>query len=87
MSKIDAEQIRSKPLVKHIEIVKEFKLNYGLDISYYNACKGKEMANFHVYGDEESSYTQLVWYVDAFMKTNEGSHYLLKCDKSSSRFK
>lgn len=87
VSTIVAEQIRSKPLVKPIEIVKDFKLNYGLDISYYNAWKGKEMAKVQVHGDEESSYTQLVWYVDALMKTNVGSHCVLECDESSSRFK
>lgn len=45
------------------------------------------MAKVQVHGDEESSYTQLVWYVDALMKTNKGSHCLLECDESSSRFK
>ncbi|XP_024200641.1 uncharacterized protein LOC112203983 [Rosa chinensis] len=87
VSSVVADQIRSKPLMKPIEIVKDFKHNYGLDISYYNAWKGKELAKIQVHGDEESSYTQLLWYVDALMKTNKGSHCVLECDEISSRFK
>ncbi|KAI5335027.1 hypothetical protein L3X38_025160 [Prunus dulcis] len=40
VSSILAEQIASKPLMKPIEIVKDFKKFYGLDISYYNAWYG-----------------------------------------------
>ncbi|RXH92644.1 hypothetical protein DVH24_033540 [Malus domestica] len=53
------EQIRSNPHIKPIQIVDDFKKNYGLDVSYYNAWYGKEMAMTRVHGDDVLSYQKL----------------------------
>jgi hypothetical protein len=87
VSSILAEQIASKPLMKPIEIVKDFKKYYGLDISYHSAWYGKELARKRVHGDESVSYRHLAWYVGAVLSSNYGSHCTLECDPETSRFK
>ncbi|CAL8167966.1 unnamed protein product [Prunus armeniaca] len=87
VSSILVDQIQSKPLIKPIEIVKDFKKNYGLGISYHNASYGKELAKKMVHGDESLSYKHLAWYVGAVLSSNPGSCCMLECDLESSRFK
>ncbi|CAL9017831.1 unnamed protein product [Prunus brigantina] len=86
VSSVVAKLIRTKPQLKPVDIVTDFKQNYGLNISYYNAWYGKELAKKQVHDDEAFSYRQLVWYIDALLKTNPGSHCYLECDANSSRF-
>lgn len=80
-------EIASKPLMKPIEIVKDFKKYYGLDISYHSARYGKELARKRVHDDESMSYRHLTWYVGAVLSSNYGSHCTLECDPETSRFK
>ncbi|CAL8169562.1 unnamed protein product [Prunus armeniaca] len=87
VSSVLVDQIQSTPLIKPIEIVKDFKKNYGLDISYHNAWYGKELAKKRVHGDESLSYKHLAWYVGAVLSSNPGSRCILECDPESSRFK
>ena len=81
------EHIQSKPLMKPIEIVQDMKKYYGLDISYYHAWYGKELAKKIVHGDESLSYNHLAWYQNVVLKTNPGSHCVLECDPETARFK
>ncbi|KAM1000023.1 hypothetical protein ACFX2A_006816 [Malus domestica] len=80
------DQIREKPSIKPIDIVKDVKQNYGLDISYYNAWQAKQMAKIEVHGDESLSYSQLAWYRDALISTNSGSYCVVECDPNTLRF-
>ena len=80
------EQIRSNPHIKPIQIVDDFKKNYGLDVSYYNAWYGKELAMTMVHGDDVLSYQKLGWYVEEIRKSNPGSHCVLECDPNTSHF-
>ncbi|KAL6189022.1 hypothetical protein ACLB2K_040412 [Fragaria x ananassa] len=73
VSPVLENQLRSSPLIRPMDIVKDFKRNYGIEISYYNAWKGKEMANRDVHGDEAMPYKYLEWYVNELEKTNPGS--------------
>ncbi|KAL6129949.1 hypothetical protein ACLB2K_068331 [Fragaria x ananassa] len=79
-SRVTVNQLRSSPLIRPVDIVKDFKRNYGIEISYYNAWKGKEMAKRDVHGDEAMSYKHLEWYVNELEKTNPGSYATLECD-------
>ncbi|XP_070674853.1 uncharacterized protein [Malus domestica] len=87
VSSIVADQIRSNPLIKPTDIVKNFKQNYGLDISYYNAWYGRMKAKALVHGAEAVSYQQLTWYVKSIKEHNPGSHCILECEPNSHRFK
>nr|XP_028952514.1 uncharacterized protein LOC114822343 [Malus domestica] len=81
------EQLRSNPHIKPIQIVDDFKKNYGLDVSYYNAWYGKEMVMTMVHGDDVLSYQKLGWYVEEIRKSNPGSHCVLQCDPNTSHFR
>lgn len=87
ISSVIMDQIREKPTMTPADIVKNFKQKYGLDISYRIAWHGKKLAKNTVHGDESLSYRQLVWYRDALMSTNPGSHYVLESDPETSRFR
>ncbi|KAL6182595.1 hypothetical protein ACLB2K_044014 [Fragaria x ananassa] len=80
VSSVLENQLRSSPLIRPVDIVKDFKRNYGIEISYYNAWKGKEMAKRDVHGDKAMSYKHLEWYVNELEKTNPGSYTILECD-------
>ncbi|KAL6226245.1 hypothetical protein ACLB2K_000208 [Fragaria x ananassa] len=80
VSSVLENQLRSSPLIRPVDIVKDFKRNYGIEISYYNAWKGKEMAKRDVHGDEAMSYKHLEWYVNELEKTNPDSYATLECD-------
>ncbi|KAH0996851.1 hypothetical protein GBA52_020715 [Prunus armeniaca] len=86
VSSVLVDQIREKPTIKPADIVKDFKQKYGLDISYHSAWHGKVLAKSEVHGNESLSYNQLVQYRDALMSTNPGSHCVLECDPTTSRF-
>ncbi|XP_050113356.1 uncharacterized protein LOC126591625 [Malus sylvestris] len=87
VSSIVADQIRSNPLIKPTDIIKNFKQNYGLDISYYNAWYGRMKAKKLVHGAEAVSYQLLTWYVKSVKELNPGSHCILECEPNSHRFK
>ncbi|KAM1751061.1 hypothetical protein FF1_009174 [Malus domestica] len=87
VSSILVDQIRGKPSIKPVDIVKDFKQNYGLDIPYHTAWYAKEMAKSEVHGDESSSYSRLVGYNNVLMSSNPGSHCVLDCDPKTSRFR
>ncbi|XP_008391150.2 uncharacterized protein [Malus domestica] len=86
ISSLLVDQIREKSSIKPIDIVKDVKQNYGLDISYYNAWQAKQMAKIEVHGDESLSYSQLAWYRDALISTNSGSYCVVECDPNTLRF-
>lgn len=86
VSSVIVDQLRTKPLIKPADIITDFKQNYWLYVSYYNAWCGKELAKKDIHGDEALAYTQLVWYIEALLKPNPGFHCYLECDTKSSRF-
>ncbi|CAN6702073.1 unnamed protein product [Malus baccata var. baccata] len=80
------DKIRTNPIVRPIDVVRDFKKNYGITISYYNAWYGKELAKMKVHGDDTQSYRQLLWYAEAVLATNPGSHVQLDYNDSSCLF-
>ncbi|KAI5328989.1 hypothetical protein L3X38_028386 [Prunus dulcis] len=77
VSSVIVDRIRAKPELKPVEITHEFKDYYGIDISYYHAWFGKELAKLDVHGDESKSFNKLVWYADAIKETNTEQGQLL----------
>ncbi|KAM1464420.1 hypothetical protein ACFX2K_043631 [Malus domestica] len=80
------DEIRTNPIVRSIDVVRDFKKNYGIAFSYYNAWYGIELAMMKVHGDDTQSYRQLLWYAEAVLATNPGSHVQLDYNDSSCRF-
>ncbi|XP_034198173.1 uncharacterized protein LOC117613709, partial [Prunus dulcis] len=87
VSSLIVDRIRAKPELKPAEIIHEFKDYYGIDISYYHAWFGKELAKLDVHGDESKSFNELVWYADAVKETNTGSLCTLDCEAGINRFR
>lgn len=38
------------------DIIRDMKSNYGLDVPYWNAWYGRELAQKEIHGDENKSY-------------------------------
>ncbi|XP_070668839.1 uncharacterized protein [Malus domestica] len=81
------DEIRNNPIVRPIDVVRDFKKNYGIAISYYNAWYGKELAKMKVHGDDTQSFRQQLWYAEAVLATNPSSHAQLEYNDSSCRLK
>ncbi|BBN67515.1 EF-TU receptor [Prunus dulcis] len=62
VSSLFVDRIRAKLELKPVEIIHEFKDYYGIDISYYHAWFGKELAKMDVHGDELKSFNELSKY-------------------------
>ncbi|XP_024178103.2 uncharacterized protein LOC112184036 [Rosa chinensis] len=80
------DEFRGNPSLKAHDIMDRLKNNYGLDITYRVAWKGKEKAMKELHGSDEDSYSMLTWYRDAVMESNPGSCFILECDESTGRF-
>ncbi|XP_008240550.1 PREDICTED: uncharacterized protein LOC103339053 [Prunus mume] len=87
VSSLFVDRIRAKPELKPVEIIHEFKDYYGIDISYYHAWFGKELAKLDVHGDQSKSFNELVCYVDAIKETNPRSLCVLECEAGINRFR
>jgi len=81
------EVVRDKPLLSAVEVRRDFKRKYGLDISYTNAWMGIEKARNCLYGDNFESFDQLRWFIEESRRTNPGSKFVLDMDECSNRFK
>lgn len=81
------EQVRLNPNKKPSDIVKDFKSDYGLNISYDQAYAGKLECVKELFGDDSKSYTDLMWFVDAVKRTNPGSVADLVTDPVTNQFK
>lgn len=73
------DKIRDNPNSKAIDIQKELKLNYGLDVPYHQAWYGKELAREAVIGDEAESYSHLNWFAKTTWDANPDSHIGVEC--------
>lgn len=78
--------VQDKPLVKPSEIIDHFRRECGITIPYYYAYKGKKIAIQETHGDDDTSYKELVPYVDKLMSTNPGTYVRLEVDSENSRF-
>ncbi|KAK9279492.1 hypothetical protein L1049_013171 [Liquidambar formosana] len=81
------EVLRGKPLISPIEVRRDFKTKYGLDISYSNVWMGIEKARTSLYGDNSESFEQLRWFIEEATRTNPGSIFVLDVDEDSNQFK
>ncbi|KAL6210957.1 hypothetical protein ACLB2K_016186 [Fragaria x ananassa] len=70
ISSIIVDKVKSDPLIKPTNIVKNFKKEYGLVIPYYMANRGKDSANDLVNGSEGLGYALLPWYIDALKRSS-----------------
>ncbi|XP_028121256.1 uncharacterized protein LOC114318534 [Camellia sinensis] len=81
------ERVRDNLLTHPIHVVWDFKLGYGLRVSYRQAWMGVEKANGDIFGDYLMSFDQLRWYIDVAKSCNLGTYIDFECDDDTKRFK
>ncbi|XP_028056952.1 uncharacterized protein LOC114260951 [Camellia sinensis] len=81
------EGVRDNPLTRLVHVVQDFKLRYGLRVSYRQAWLGVEKAKGEIFGDYLMSFDQLRWYVDVAKSCNPESYIEFECDDDTKRFK
>ncbi|XP_028110616.1 uncharacterized protein LOC114309115 [Camellia sinensis] len=81
------EGVRDNPLTRPVHAIRDFKLGYGLRVSYLQAWLGVEKAKGDIFGDYLMSFDQLRWYVDVAKSCNLGSYIEFECDNDSKLFK
>ncbi|KAL7239577.1 hypothetical protein ACSBR2_005471 [Camellia fascicularis] len=81
------EGVRDNPLTRPVHVVRDFKLGYGLRVSYRQAWLGVKKAKDEIFGDYLMSFDQLRWYVDVAKSCNPGSYIEFECDNDTKRFK
>ncbi|KAI8554876.1 hypothetical protein RHMOL_Rhmol05G0131000 [Rhododendron molle] len=88
--RIFSEAIRLSPSKRPMDVRKELKKDYGVDVTYRRAWMGVEKARSFVYGDYTKSFKELSWFVDSFKVSNpdSGTHkgcLLAACAKNGNR--
>ena len=78
--------VRLNPSITPKEIIRNFKDNYGFDITYKVAYKAKDLAKESIYGGAADSYNMLAWYQESVLESNPGSIFVLEKDESTNRF-
>ncbi|XP_038984441.1 uncharacterized protein LOC103708840 [Phoenix dactylifera] len=73
VSKIVKDQLQDMPLYKPSDIVKDIRRQYGVELPYHQAWRGKEVAMMDLYGNSRLSYERIRWYCDAIRPTNPDS--------------
>ncbi|XP_004305955.1 PREDICTED: uncharacterized protein LOC101307236 [Fragaria vesca subsp. vesca] len=84
VSTIISDKVRANPLVKTRDIMDYLKQDYGFEVAYHTAYRGKDAANRSLHGDEGIGYGYLPWYLEAVKRTNPGSRCVL--DTQDGRF-
>lgn len=86
IGRIFSEAIRLSPSKRPVDVRKELKKDYGVDVTYRRAWMGVEKARSFVYGDYTKSFKELTWFVDSFKASNPDSVCDLERDEAR-RFK
>ncbi|KAK9284680.1 hypothetical protein L1049_023856 [Liquidambar formosana] len=80
-------KIRDKLLTRPTDVVYDFKVNYGLDITYHYAWWGVERAKNEIFDYQSLSFDLLRWYKEETEKTNLRSIIEIDYDSNIGRFK
>lgn len=85
VASIVREKLKVFPNYKPKDIVHDIKQEYGIQLNYFQAWRGKEIAKEQLQGSYKEAYNQLPFLCEKIMATNPGS--LATCDtKEDSSF-
>ncbi|KAJ0244431.1 F105 protein [Hirschfeldia incana] len=73
VASIIKEKLRVFPDYKPKDIVSDIKEEYGIELNYFQAWRGKEIAREQLQGSYKDGYKQLPVYCEKIMETNPGS--------------
>ena len=72
------EKLALQPDYKPVDIVKDMKADFGVEVTYYKAWAAKERAMVQINGTHEGSYAQLPKYIEKLKEANPGSEIALE---------
>ncbi|XP_071719661.1 uncharacterized protein [Rutidosis leptorrhynchoides] len=67
------EKVKESPKIKPKEIAIELKRDYGIDLNYSQARRAKEYAREQLLGSYKDAYSELPFFCEKIMETNQGS--------------
>ena len=73
VASIVKEKLKVSPNYKPKDIVKDIKQEYGIQLNYFQAWRGKEIAKEQLQGSYKEAYNQLPLFCERIMETNPGS--------------
>ena len=73
VASIIKEKLKVFPNYKPKDIVNDIKQEYGIQLNYFQAWRGKEIAKEQLQGSYKEAYNQLPFFCDKLMETNPGS--------------
>ncbi|CAN6922149.1 unnamed protein product [Brassica oleracea] len=84
VASIIKEKLRVFPNYKPKDIVSDIKEEYGIQLNYFQAWRGKEIAREQLQGSYKDGYKQLPVYCEKIIETNPGSIVTFATKKDSS---
>lgn len=87
VASIIKEKLKVFPNYKPKDIVNDIKQEYGIQLNYFQAWRGKEIAKEQLQGSYKEAYSQLPFFCEKIMETNPGSlaNFTTKEDSSFHR--
>uniref|UniRef100_A0A5B6YXA9 SWIM-type domain-containing protein n=1 Tax=Davidia involucrata TaxID=16924 RepID=A0A5B6YXA9_DAVIN len=73
VASIIKEKLKNFPNYKPKDIVNDIKQEYGIQLNYFQAWRGKEIAKEQLQGSYKEAYSQLPFFCEKIMETNPGS--------------
>ncbi|KAK8501707.1 hypothetical protein V6N12_002445 [Hibiscus sabdariffa] len=73
VASIIKERLKAFPHYKPKDIVTDIRQEFGIQLNYYQAWRGKEIAREQLQGSYKYAYSQLPLFCDRIMETNPGS--------------
>lgn len=73
VASIIKEKLKVFPNYKPKDIVNDIKQEYGVQLNYFQAWRGKEIAKEQLQGSYKEAYSQLPLFCEKIMETNPGS--------------
>ena len=80
------QDFQNQPSLKPKDIRRNFKYDYGIELSYYYAYAGKQMAMKDTYSNDSVSYHHLYSYMNQLVKSNPNSYVVLQKYSDTQRF-
>ncbi|XP_057726847.1 uncharacterized protein LOC130942157 [Arachis stenosperma] len=84
VASIIKEKLKAYPNYKPKDIVNDIKQEYGIQLNYFQAWRGKEIAREQLQGSYKAAYSQLPFFCEKIMEANPGSLALYTTKEDSS---
>ncbi|KAJ0080233.1 hypothetical protein Patl1_23891 [Pistacia atlantica] len=84
VASIIKEKLKIFPNYKPKDIVNDIKEEYGIQLNYFQAWRGKEIAKEQLQGSYKEAYNQLPFFCEKIMETNPGSFATFTTKEDSS---